>query len=231
MPPLRWCCGRPEGLRPPPPTDRCGLLDPGRAQMRRRTERGPPSAVAVRPPVDATTDLTRPAHGSYNLGTARKAASAATNSVAGSAPAPRSLLRLWFFITPRSVSCRSGRCRLYTRHQCLTMGNVKLTTVLRCPPRPNRRRFSRRGVSRRFRSVSPEPEQFEQRVLEPLRRLFEHAQASGEIRADIPSSWLTDALVGLVVSVLSSRPLLGREETIAVVSVLFLDGARPRPVS
>ena len=79
--------------------------------------------------------------------------------------------------------------------------------------------------------VRPDPEQFEERVLEPLRRLFEHAQGTGEIRGDIPSSWLTDALVGLVVSVLSSRPILGREDTIAVVSVLFLDGARPRPVS
>jgi AcrR family transcriptional regulator len=79
--------------------------------------------------------------------------------------------------------------------------------------------------------VRPDPEQFEERVLEPLRRLFEHAQGTGEIRGDIPSSWLTDALVGLVVSVLSSRPILGREDTIAVVSALFLDGARPRPVS
>jgi TetR/AcrR family transcriptional repressor of mexCD-oprJ operon len=78
--------------------------------------------------------------------------------------------------------------------------------------------------------MRPDPEQFEQRVLEPLRRLFERAQGRGEIRGDIPSSWLTDALVGLVVSVLSSRPLLGREDTIAVVSALFLDGARPRPV-
>jgi TetR/AcrR family transcriptional repressor of mexCD-oprJ operon len=79
--------------------------------------------------------------------------------------------------------------------------------------------------------VRPDPEQFEQRVLEPLRRLFERAQGAGEIRADIPKTWLTDALVGLVVSVLSSRPVLGREDTIAVVSALFLDGARPRPVS
>ena len=79
--------------------------------------------------------------------------------------------------------------------------------------------------------VRPDSEQFEQLVLEPLRRLFEHAQAAGEIRADIPKTWLTDALVGLVVSVLSSRPVLGREDTIAVVSAFFLDGARPRPAS
>jgi TetR/AcrR family transcriptional regulator, mexCD-oprJ operon repressor len=77
--------------------------------------------------------------------------------------------------------------------------------------------------------VRPDREQFEQRVLEPLRRLFEQAQRAGEIRDDIPSSWLTDALVGLVVSVLSSRPVLGREDTIAAAAGLFLEGARSRP--
>jgi AcrR family transcriptional regulator len=77
--------------------------------------------------------------------------------------------------------------------------------------------------------VRPDPEQFEQLVLAPLRRLFERAQQAGEIRGDIPSSWLTDALVGLVVSVLSSRPVLGREDTIAALAALFLEGARSRP--
>jgi TetR/AcrR family transcriptional regulator, mexCD-oprJ operon repressor len=79
--------------------------------------------------------------------------------------------------------------------------------------------------------VRPDPEQFERSVLAPLRRMVERAQDAGEVRGDIPSSWLTDALVGLVVSVVSSRPLLGREDTIAAVSALFLDGARPRPVA
>src|ERR671925_670850 len=37
------------------------------------------------------------------------------------------------------------------------------------------------------------------------------------------------ALVGLVVSVLSSRPVLGREDTIAALAALFLEGARSRP--
>src|ERR671929_226723 len=43
--------------------------------------------------------------------------------------------------------------------------------------------------------VRPDPEQFEEHVLGPLRRLFERAQGVGEIRDDIPSSWPTDALV------------------------------------
>src|SRR5919198_885137 len=42
--------------------------------------------------------------------------------------------------------------------------------------------------------VQPDPEQFEERVLKPLRRLFEHAQDAGEIRGDNPGSWLTGAL-------------------------------------
>ena len=77
--------------------------------------------------------------------------------------------------------------------------------------------------------VQPDPERFEALVLEPLRRLFAAGQRAGNIRDDIPSSWLTDALVGLVVSVLPSRPLLGREDTIAALSSLFLEGARSRP--
>jgi TetR/AcrR family transcriptional regulator, mexCD-oprJ operon repressor len=76
--------------------------------------------------------------------------------------------------------------------------------------------------------VRPDPEQFEQSVAAPLRRLFERGQAGGEIRDDIPSSWLTDSLVGLVVSVLPSRPALGREDTIAAVAALFLEGVRAR---
>jgi AcrR family transcriptional regulator len=77
--------------------------------------------------------------------------------------------------------------------------------------------------------VQPDPEQLERSVLEPIRRLFERGQAAGEIRDDVPSSWLTDALVGLVVSVLPSRPVLGREDTIATIAALFLEGARSRP--
>ena len=79
--------------------------------------------------------------------------------------------------------------------------------------------------------VRPDPEQFEQSVTNPLRRLFERGQLAGEIRDDVPSSWLTDSLVGLVVSVLPSRPALGREDTIAAIAALFLEGARSRPAS
>lgn len=76
--------------------------------------------------------------------------------------------------------------------------------------------------------VRPEPEEYERRVAAPLRHLFERGQSLGEIRDDIPPSWLTESLVGLVVSVLLSAPSLAIEDTISAITTLFLDGARAR---
>jgi TetR/AcrR family transcriptional repressor of mexCD-oprJ operon len=77
----------------------------------------------------------------------------------------------------------------------------------------------------------PDPDEFERRLAAPLRRLFERGQQSGDIRSDLPGEWLTASLVGLVVSVLGSRPALGREDTIALITGLFLDGAVHRKTS
>lgn len=77
--------------------------------------------------------------------------------------------------------------------------------------------------------VEPDAEQFEQSVGARLRQLVERGQAGGDLRDDVPTPWLTDALVSLVVSVLRSRPAAGREDTIARITTLFLDGARRRP--
>jgi TetR/AcrR family transcriptional repressor of mexCD-oprJ operon len=74
--------------------------------------------------------------------------------------------------------------------------------------------------------VQSDAQQFERGLAAPLRRLFERGAAAGEIRQDIPSSWLTSSLVGLVVSVLPSTPALGKEDTIAAVTGLFFDGVR-----
>jgi AcrR family transcriptional regulator len=76
--------------------------------------------------------------------------------------------------------------------------------------------------------VRPEPEAFERRVARPLRALLERGQSDGQIRDDVPGAWLTEALVGLVVSVLLAAPLLGAEDRIAAIAGLFLDGARAR---
>jgi TetR/AcrR family transcriptional repressor of mexCD-oprJ operon len=75
-------------------------------------------------------------------------------------------------------------------------------------------------------------ERFERSLAQPLRDLFERGQATGDIRADIASTRLTESLIGLIVGVLMSSPPLGKEDTIATVTGLFLDGARargPRP--
>jgi TetR/AcrR family transcriptional regulator, mexCD-oprJ operon repressor len=74
--------------------------------------------------------------------------------------------------------------------------------------------------------VRPDPEELERHVAGPLRRLVERGQASGEIRRDLPSGWLTGALAGIAVNVLSSPPAAGREDSVAAITSLFVDGAR-----
>jgi AcrR family transcriptional regulator len=78
--------------------------------------------------------------------------------------------------------------------------------------------------------VRPEPAEFEQRVTAPLRGLVERGQSSGAIRADVPAAWLTEALVGLVVSVLAASPAAAGEDVVAAIGGLFLDGARAASV-
>jgi TetR/AcrR family transcriptional regulator, mexCD-oprJ operon repressor len=73
-----------------------------------------------------------------------------------------------------------------------------------------------------------DPEQFERKLIQPLRRLFERGQGAGDVRDDITSARLTESLIGLIVGVLTSTPLLGREDVTATVTGLFLDGARAR---
>ena len=73
--------------------------------------------------------------------------------------------------------------------------------------------------------VRPDPEVFESSLGAPLRTLVERGQEMGNLRDDIPSSWLTESLVGLVVSVLSVSPTMGTEDTIAAAASLFLRGA------
>jgi AcrR family transcriptional regulator len=73
-----------------------------------------------------------------------------------------------------------------------------------------------------------DPERFERMLSQPLRALFERGQASGEIRTDIASARLTESLIGLIVGMLTSAPPLGKEDMIAAITGLFLDGARAR---
>jgi TetR/AcrR family transcriptional repressor of mexCD-oprJ operon len=75
-------------------------------------------------------------------------------------------------------------------------------------------------------NARPDPAEFEQRVASPLRTLIERAQSLGEVRDDLPASWLMQSLIGIVVSGLQTRPSLGVEDTVAGITSLFLDGAR-----
>jgi TetR/AcrR family transcriptional repressor of mexCD-oprJ operon len=68
--------------------------------------------------------------------------------------------------------------------------------------------------------------EFEQRVALPLRELIERAQSLGEMRHDLPASWLMESLIGIVVSGLQTRPSLGVEDTVAGITSLFLRGAQ-----
>ena len=79
--------------------------------------------------------------------------------------------------------------------------------------------------------VRPDATQFETAVEQPLRRLFERGQSTGELRSDVDAASLTGSLIGLVVAILRSTPTLGVEGTAALVSSLFLDGARGRAAS
>ena len=74
--------------------------------------------------------------------------------------------------------------------------------------------------------LRPEAEQFERHVGGPLRALVERGQAAGDIRRDIPSAWLTDSLIGVVVNVLSSPLQRGREDTVAAITSVYIHGAR-----
>jgi AcrR family transcriptional regulator len=76
--------------------------------------------------------------------------------------------------------------------------------------------------------VSSDPQRFERRIARQLSELFERGQAEGDFRADIASSRLTESLIALVAGVLVSGPPLGKEDIIATITGLFLDGARAR---
>jgi AcrR family transcriptional regulator len=72
------------------------------------------------------------------------------------------------------------------------------------------------------------PEQYERRLIVPIRRLFERAQKLDDIRGDISSGRLTESFIGLITGLLTSPAPLGREDLIAMITTLFLDGARAR---
>jgi TetR/AcrR family transcriptional repressor of mexCD-oprJ operon len=74
----------------------------------------------------------------------------------------------------------------------------------------------------------PDPN-FDPRISVPLRTLVERGQEEGRLRSDVPASWLTETLIGLVVSALLATPPLGTEDAIAATTSLFLEGTLVSP--
>lgn len=77
----------------------------------------------------------------------------------------------------------------------------------------------------------PQSNEFRDLVEQPLRTLVERGQASGQLRGDVPATWLTEMLLALIVSALAARPVLGREDAVAAISSLYLDGTHTRPTA
>ena len=84
------------------------------------------------------------------------------------------------------------------------------------------------SCSWRANACAPTPSGSSAGSARPLRDLFERGQADGDIRRDIASARLTESLIGLIVGVRMSTPPLGKEDQIATITGLFLDGARAR---
>lgn len=69
-----------------------------------------------------------------------------------------------------------------------------------------------------------EREAAEDEVTATLRAAFERAQEAGRVRADIPAPWLAESLLGLVGSAFRASPRMGREDMVATVTSLLLEG-------
>ena len=68
---------------------------------------------------------------------------------------------------------------------------------------------------------------FDRLVALPLRQLLERGRSSGSIRDDIPAAWLAESLLGTIMNVMRYGRL-GRDDTVAAVTSVFLEGARLR---
>jgi TetR/AcrR family transcriptional repressor of mexCD-oprJ operon len=69
------------------------------------------------------------------------------------------------------------------------------------------------------------PAEFDRALTDPLTRVFERGQLGGDIRDDVPITWLAEALLALTVGLLTAAPPRGREDTVATITSVFLDGA------
>ncbi len=69
-----------------------------------------------------------------------------------------------------------------------------------------------------------EGHEFERLVAAPLQRLFESGRSEGRIRDDVPARVLAESLLGVVAGVMGNCSL-GRDDTVAMIRTVFLEGA------
>ena len=69
-----------------------------------------------------------------------------------------------------------------------------------------------------------EGDEFERLIAAPLRRLFESARSEARVRHEIPPGVLAESLLGIVAGVLGNCSL-GRDDTVATIRTVFLEGA------
>lgn len=74
--------------------------------------------------------------------------------------------------------------------------------------------------------ASVAPDEFDRRVGGVLRALIERGRSLEAIRDDVPTAWLVEALIGVIVSVLGASTSAGVEDKVDAITSLFLDGAR-----
>jgi AcrR family transcriptional regulator len=69
-----------------------------------------------------------------------------------------------------------------------------------------------------------EADEFERLIVAPLRELLENARSAGRMRQEIPAGVLVESLLGVVAGVLGNSSL-GRDDTVATIRTVFLEGA------
>jgi TetR/AcrR family transcriptional regulator, mexCD-oprJ operon repressor len=73
--------------------------------------------------------------------------------------------------------------------------------------------------------TGPELEGFGREIGAQLSSAFARAQDAGRIRRDLPAPWLAEALIGLVGSGFRASPAMGREDMVATITSVLLEGA------
>ncbi len=157
---------------------------------------------------------------------ARRGAAASMGDVAGEAGVARATVYRYFGTRGALEAAVAERGVAWAR-QALRAGRVEEVGVAEGVRRTVRSLYDMGEtlvVMLRARGDGGLPD-FDADVAGPLRRLLHAGQRSGAIRDDVPAAWLAEALLGLVNHAVAVPPATGREDTLASIAGLFLDGA------